>query len=168
MNSSADHYYVPHNGWYPIMIAVSAACMLCGLAFWLNAIKAGEEPSYAWFYGGFAVLLLVLYFWFAKVIEENSRGLNNATVKRSYVWGMAWFIFSEVMFFAAFFGALFYARVLAVAWLGGEGEKGLTGDYLWPEFTPEWPVVNNPDPETFTNPGQSMAAPPVSSRATAA
>ena len=47
---------------------------------------------------------------------------------------MGWFIFSEVMFFAAFFGALFYARVLAVAWLGGEGAKGLTGDYLWPDF----------------------------------
>ena len=36
--------------------------------------------------------------------------------------GMAWFIFSEVMFFAAFFGALFYVRTFSVPWLGGEGE----------------------------------------------
>jgi cytochrome c oxidase subunit 3 len=63
------------------------------------------------------------------------------------------------MFFAAFFGALFYARMLAVQWLGGEGEKGLTGDYLWPEFQPTWPVVINPDPNIFQNPGESMAAP---------
>ena len=70
-----------------------------------------------------------------------------------------WFIFSEVMFFAAFFGALFYARNFAVAWLGGEGDKALTGDYLWPDFSAEWPVVNNPDSSLFTNPHESMASP---------
>ena len=33
--------------------------------------------------------------------------------------GMIWFIMSEVMFFACFFGALLYARQLALPWLGG-------------------------------------------------
>ena len=84
-------------------------------------------------------------------------------LKRSYVWGMGWFIFSEVMFFAAFFGALFYARVIVVSWLGGEGAKGITGDYLWPEFEAVWPVVANPDPNLFPNPGESMAAPSLTS-----
>lgn len=72
---------------------------------------------------------------------------------------MGWFIFSEVMFFAAFFGALFYARSLATAWLGGEGAKGITGDYLWPEFSSEWPIINNPDPSLFPAPEASMAPP---------
>jgi cytochrome c oxidase subunit 3 len=125
----------------------------------LNDLKAGEDPGRVMFYVGSLVLAVVLFSWFAKVIDENHAGLNNAQLKRSYVWGMSWFIFSEVMFFAAFFGALFYARMLAVQWLGGEGEKGLTGDYLWPEFQPTWPVVINPDPNIFQNPGESMAAP---------
>ena len=110
-------------------------------------------------YIGFAGVAAVLYFWYAKVIVENQQGLANDALKRSYVWGMGWFIFSEVMFFAAFFGALFYARVLAVSWLGGDGAKGFTGDYLWPDFDPTWPVMNNPDPAAFPGPGQNMGAP---------
>ena len=105
---------------------------------------------------------VVLYFWFAKVIAENQQGLANEALKKSYVWGMGWFIFSEVMFFAAFFGALFYARVLAVAWIGGDGAKGFTGDYLWSDFAAAdqaWPIVDNPDPAAFPAPDQTMAAP---------
>ena len=73
---------------------------------------------------------------------------------------MGWFIFSEVMFFAAFFGALFYVRTFVVPWLGGEGDKGIT-NYLWPAFEATWPVVQNPDSALFENPGQSMEAPGV-------
>jgi len=165
MANSTDQsaYYVPHNGWYPIMIAVGAICMVAGLGVWLNDLKSGDEPTRVLFYIGIATLVVVLFFWFAKVIEENHAGLANAQLKRSYVWGMGWFIFSEVMFFAAFFGALFYARVLVLPWLGGEGAKGLTGDYLWPEFQPVWPVMTNPNPELFQGPQESMAAPGITS-----
>ena len=45
--------------------------------------------------------------------------------------GMMWFIFSEVMFFAAFFGALFYARMFALPWLSGDGDGALTNEFLW-------------------------------------
>ncbi len=152
-------YYVPHSSWYPIGVALGALLLVAGLGVWLNDLKSGDEPSRLMFYAGALILSAVLFAWFGRVIDENQKGLNNAQMKRSYVWGMSWFIFSEVMFFAAFFGALFYARVLAVAWLGGEGEKGLTGQYLWPDFEATWPVVNNPDPARFENPGQSMAAP---------
>ena len=165
MANSTDQsaYYVPHNGWYPILIAVGAICMVAGLGVWLNDLKSGDEPTRILFYIGIATLVVVLYFWFAKVIEENHAGLANAQLKRSYVWGMGWFIFSEVMFFAAFFGALFYARVLVLPWLGGEGAKGLTGEYLWPEFQPVWPVMTNPNPELFQGPQESMAAPGITS-----
>ncbi|MEM7003661.1 MAG: cytochrome c oxidase subunit 3 [Pseudomonadota bacterium] len=154
-------YYVPHNGWYPVVLAAGLMFMLTGLASYLNATSAGESGSLTQTMIGLVAVCVVLYFWFGKVVVENMQGLNNAAVKRSYVWGMGWFIFSEVMFFAAFFGALFYARVLSVAWLGGEGEKGFTGDYLWPEFVSTWPVINNPDPAAFPPPDQSMAAPNV-------
>ena len=50
--------------------------------------------------------------------------MNSSQLSNSYVLGMFWFIFSEVMFFAAFFGALLYVRWLAGPWLAGEGEAG--------------------------------------------
>jgi cytochrome c oxidase subunit 3 len=151
-------YYVPENGWYPVFVALGAVSMLAGIGHWLNMDKAGEAPSLALFYFGVAVLAVVLFAWFTKVIAENHAGLANAQLKRSYVWGMSWFIFSEVMFFFAFFGALFYARTFAVSWIGGEGAKGITGEYLWPDFKAEWPVMQNPDPKLFPNPGESMAS----------
>ncbi len=151
-------YYVPERGWYPVFVALGVAMLLVGLGNWLNDIKAGQDTTHVLSWLGFIVLSVVLFSWFNKVIQENHAGIPNAQVKRSFVWGMSWFIFSEVMFFAAFFGALFYARTLSVSWIGGEGDKGITGEYLWPDFKPEWPVVNNPDPTVFKNPGESMAS----------
>ncbi len=152
-------YYIPHSGWYPVWLAFAMFLMLAGLGAWLNSIKAGDDAQVAMFTGGLLLLLVVLFFWYLKVIRENLQGLAGPQLKRSYVWGMWWFIFSEVMFFFAFFGALFYARVLAVSWLGGEGAKGLTGEYLWPDFSPDWPVMNNPDEARFSGPHESMEAP---------
>ena len=54
--------------------------------------------------------------------------------------GMMWFIFSEVMFFAAFFGALLYARQFSVPWLGGEGVKIFTKFLLWHDYEAAWPT----------------------------
>lgn len=164
-NADTDNstYYIPHSGWYPVVLAAGIMLMLTGLATWLNETKAGEPGSWTQSIVGFGMVAVVLYFWFGKVIAENNQGLANGQLKRSYVWGMSWFIFSEVMFFAAFFGALFYVRSLAVPWLGGEGGKGITGDYLWPDFDATWPVINNPDTSIFPAPGQSMAAPAIGS-----
>ena len=152
-------YYIPHSGWYPVWLAASVCMTVVGLGSYLNATSSGEDGSLLFFYLGFAGLAFVLFQWFAKVVNENTQGLVSGQLKRSYVWGMGWFIFSEVMFFAAFFGALFYARTLAVAWLGGDGAKGITGDYLWPEFSSEWPVMSNPDNALFNPPEESMAPP---------
>jgi cytochrome c oxidase subunit 3 len=87
---------------------------------------------------GFTMLALLFIFWFHTVIGENQQGLYNLAVDRSFRMGMMWFIFSEVMFFAAFFGALFYARNLAVPWLAGEGVK-IFDKILWPNFDGVWP-----------------------------
>ncbi|MCP5180000.1 MAG: cytochrome c oxidase subunit 3 [Pseudomonadales bacterium] len=162
-NAKADPsiYYVPHNGWYPVMVALGSGLMLSGFGHYLNTVKATGDGSFVQFYMGLAILAVVLFFWFSKVIQENFEGLANAQLKKSYVWGMGWFIFSEVMFFAAFFGALFYVRAFVVPWLGGEGDKAVS-HLLWPEFSPEWPVMQNPDNQLFQGPAESMAAPSLS------
>ena len=83
---------------------------------------------------GFALLVVLFFGWFGTVIGENQRGIYNLQVDRSFRMGMMWFIFSEVMFFAAFFGALFYARQLSVPWLGGEGVKIFNKLLLWQDY----------------------------------
>jgi cytochrome c oxidase subunit 3 len=55
------------------------------------------------------------------------------------------------MFFVAFFGALFYIRVVSAPGLAGEGSKGLS-EMLWPNFEYVWPLLNNPDPKLFPPP----------------
>ena len=161
-----SHYFVPEQGWYPVFVALGAATMVVGLGRWLNAMSNGEDPSQIMFLTGFMILAVTLFFWFAKVVEENMAGLYNSSVNRSFVWGMGWFIFSEVMFFFAFFLALGYIRFFVTDWLGGEGSKGLTGEYLWPEHAAsyqaaedQWPVLHRPDGEAFASPHESMAPP---------
>ena len=96
--------------------------------------------------------MVTMFFWFRTVVTEHLAGLDSAQLKKSYVFGMAWFIFSEVMFFGAFFGALFYVRMFAVPWLAGEGEKGAPiafvqemGVDFWTGFQSTWPVMSTPD-----------------------
>jgi len=112
---------------------------------------------------GLVLLAVVLFCWFSTVIQENMKGLPSAQLKRSYVIGMGWFIFSEVMFFAAFFGALFYVRMLAVPWLGGEGDKAMTNQLLWQGFEAQWPVMETPSQAIgsgkFVGPHENMGFP---------
>jgi len=89
---------------------------------------------------GFVMLALLFIFWFHTVIVENQKGMYNLAVDRSFRMGMMWFIFSEVMFFAAFFGALFYARNMSVPWLSGEGVKVFTRLLLWNNYDGSWPT----------------------------
>jgi cytochrome c oxidase subunit 3 len=91
-------------------------------------------------YIGLAAVAYMFFGWFGTVIDESERGLYNSGVDRSFRMGMSWFIFSEVMFFAAFFGALYYARQLSVPWLGGEGSRFTTNVFLWPGFESSWPT----------------------------
>ena len=70
---------MPHNGWYPVVLAAGVMLMLIGLGTWLNATKAGEPGSWTQSIIGVAMVSVVLYFWFAKVIGENQQGLANET-----------------------------------------------------------------------------------------
>jgi len=156
--SSQSAYYVPEQSKYPIFASIGLALTVFGLGNVLNDIAAGSSVTLSTWMSiiGFGILATVLFNWFATVIRENHAGMNSDQLKRSYVWGMMWFIFSEVMFFAAFFGALFYVRQLSVPWIGGEGAKGITGEVLWPEFQAAWPLLVNPDSSVFVNPEDGL------------
>jgi cytochrome c oxidase subunit 3 len=132
-----DHYYVPHSTHWPIIGSLGMIIMLASAAFWVN--DYGVAP---WtFLVGTLIMVYMLFGWFGEVIRESEAGLYNAQVDTSFRMGMMWFIFSEVMFFAAFFGALFYARVFAVAWLGGEGSGAFTNEILWQGYDAVWPTA---------------------------
>ncbi|MBX2809110.1 MAG: cytochrome c oxidase subunit 3 [Cellvibrionaceae bacterium] len=137
--SSESNYYVPEQSRLPIFASLGMFFMAVGLASWLN----GNTASL--FMLGSVVMACVLWCWFSIVIAENIAGKNSAQLKRSYVWGMGWFIFSEVMFFAAFFGALLYIRQIALPELGGDNT---TNQLLWSGFKEAWPLMVTPDMAT--------------------
>ena len=160
MASTVSHetYYVPEQSKLPIFATIGLFLTVFGLGNVLNDIQASESTTTSTFMAliGFTLLSFILFQWFSTVIRENHAGMNSDQLKRSYVWGMGWFIFSEVMFFAAFFGALYYVRTLSVPWIGGLGDKAATGEFLWPEFEAAWPLINNPDSQIFTNPNEAL------------
>ena len=131
----ADIYYVPHGSRWPVFASVALFVTMIGFASWLNDTGWGRMV----FFAGVASLALILFFWFRDVVRESLAGNYNRQVDISFRMGMLWFIFSEVMFFAAFFGALFYARQYALPWLGGAGDGMATNAILWPEYTAAWP-----------------------------
>jgi cytochrome c oxidase subunit 3 len=134
-HAPSSYYYVPHGTRWPIFGSIGLFAMMLGAALWLNAVAAGPWLLAA----GFAVLLFMLFGWFGTVIGESEGGLYNLRVDASFRWAMSWFIFSEVMFFGVFFGTLFYARILVVPWLAGEGDNFFTNFLLWPGFENTWP-----------------------------
>ena len=134
--SQSQAYYVPHGSNWPILGAVGLFLLMLGVSTSLNG--AGVGPVLAW--TGAAVVIVMIVGWFGAVIHESEGGVYNKQVDRSFRMGMTWFIISEVMFFAAFFGALFYARQWAVPWLGGEGNNFFTNLLLYPGYENTWPT----------------------------
>ena len=127
----APYYYVPDSSPHPARASVSLLVTMLGAASWVNGIELGKWAVLV----GILSLITVLYFWFGDAISEEEAGLNSKRVDVSYRWSMSWFIFSEVMFFAAFFGALWYVRTVTTPWLGDLDHRLL----LWPNFVPTWP-----------------------------
>ncbi|ATG72575.1 cytochrome c oxidase subunit 3 [Zobellella denitrificans] len=142
MAVKTQSYYVPAQSPWPIVGAVGLFLLASGAGMWAAGIAGIWGPVV--FGAGTLVMTFMLFGWFGNVIDEAHSGLYSEQMDRSFRQGMSWFIFSEVMFFGAFFGALFYARVLAVPWLGGAGNNAMTHEVLWPEFNPVWPLVLTP------------------------
>lgn len=141
MSQGTGHYYVPAPSKWPIVGSSALFFLGFGAAFTMNKMPMGY-----WMLAiGFAILIYMLFGWFGEVARESEGGKYGKQEDKAFRWGMSWFIFSEVMFFAAFFGALFYMRVLSVPWLA-DAEHSL----LWPDFTGGWPTAGPGITEQFT------------------
>ncbi|CAG0878777.1 unnamed protein product [Cyprideis torosa] len=135
--STATEYYVPHAAKWPIVGSIGLATFFYGFANMLNGYSIGKP----FFIAGIVIMVIMMIGWFGDVIRESESGMYSGQVDTSFRMGMMWFIFSEVMFFAAFFGALFYARTFAGPWLAGDGGGGapMTNVILWDGFGYSWP-----------------------------
>lgn len=135
MSQESGHYYVPAPSIWPIVGSTALFFMGFGAALTMNKMELG----YGMLGIGFAILIYMMFGWFGTVAKESEEGKYNGQVDTSFRWGMGWFILTEVMFFCAFFGALFYMRVFSLPWLA-DAEH----DLLWPAFTAatsEWPTA---------------------------
>ena len=141
MMSQSARYFVPDPSRYPIFGSFALLGMASGAALWMNGAPWGKFVLIA----GVCILFYMMFGWFGTVAHESEGGKYNRQVDTAFRWGMSWFIFSEVMFFAAFFGALFYMRVLSVPWLGDLEHK-----LIWPDFTAQWPTAGPGLAEKFT------------------
>jgi cytochrome c oxidase subunit 3 len=138
MSSQAhsDDYYIPDPSPWPLVGMASLLITLFGAALTMNGVGIGKYVVVA----GLLMFFYLLYGWFRDVITENLNGRYNKQVDRSFRMGMLWFIASEVFFFMSFFGALFYIRMIALPWLGGEGYLGASDEFLYGgTFDATWP-----------------------------
>ena len=149
-----ESYYVPAQSHWPIVGAVALFLIAVGAGQYVSTLASEQSSWGGWvLLAGIALIIYMVFGWFGNVINESMAGKYSAQMDGSFKQGMSWFIFSEVMFFAAFFGALFYARVFSVPWLDGAGNNAMTGAVLWPEFTATWPLIKTPDGTETTGMG---------------
>jgi cytochrome c oxidase subunit 3 len=150
-NKAYESYYVPSQSHWPIVGAIALFMIAFGAATYVTDL-ANEQSGYGGYLllAGIALVIYMLVGWFSDVINESLTGKYSHQMDNSFRQGMSWFIFSEVMFFVAFFGALLYLRVFSVPWLAGAGNNIETGAVLWPDFVAQWPLLKTPDGTTTT------------------
>lgn len=128
---ASSHYYVPGPSSWPMVGMISMVLTTFGASMVVNRYS----PGWILLLAGLAILFFMMRGWFGAVVSESENGRYGARVDISFRWGMSWFIFSEVMFFAAFFFSLFYARAISLPTLGDFDHK-----LLWPDFSVAWPT----------------------------
>ena len=150
MSSSTPYYFVPGPSRHPAMAALGLFFVILGAGQWVNGAEWGK---YSLIFG-LVWWLTVLYQWFSDAIAESVSGQYSRRIDISFRWSMSWFIFSEVMFFGAFFTALWWARGHSVPSLGS-----LDNSLLWPGFKALWPSVAagaTASPAGITEPFRTM------------
>lgn len=153
MGTHHSTYYIPKPSHWPLVGSIGLTTLLVGAASWLHTDWYGPYV----FALGFSILVFMMFGWFGQVIYENQKGVYDLQVDRSFRWAMSWFIFSEVCFFGAFFGALFFTRFWSVPLLGGEIHP-ITHYTIWPNFQATWPLLVNPNNATFVGATEAMGA----------
>jgi cytochrome c oxidase subunit III len=114
------------------MTALGLFFVILGAGQWVNGHGWG---AYSLMFG-LALWAFTMQQWFRKAISESEGGLYSDRIDVSFRWSMSWFIFSEVMFFGAFFSALYWTRLHSVPNLAS-----LENALLWPDFKAIWPSV---------------------------
>ena len=150
--NEAPRYYVPHSSPWPIIGSIALFVTAYGAVTFIHqstdTVAAEGSFGQPIFFTGLALIAFMMFGWFGIVIRESLDGMTSGLLDRSYRMSMAWFILSEVMFFGAFFGALFYARIISVPWLAGAGNNLETHILLWPDFADTWPLFMTPGGNT--------------------
>jgi cytochrome c oxidase subunit 3 len=142
--SNAPYYFIPGPSRWPVLAGASLLLTMIGASAWVNNFSWGPYANIL----GILCLIVVLYKWFGDAIAESEGGKYSTRIDTSYRWSMSWFIFSEVMFFAGFFGALFYARSVSIPDLSEIDAK-----ILWPDFSGQWGNTPAGTIEPFTKMG---------------
>ncbi len=132
IHGATPYYFVPGPSRHPVMAAIGLFFVILGASQWINGVPWGVWA----FSAGMLIWLGTLFQWFRESIAESEGGMYGHKVDLSFRWSMSWFIFSEVMFFGAFFTALWWARVHSVPSLGS-----LDNALLWPDFKAVWPSL---------------------------
>jgi cytochrome c oxidase subunit 3 len=130
--STNTAYYIPHKATWPVIGTAGLMTMLAGFANYLNGSSIGPTMMVI----GLLIFIVMLVGWFTLQAKESESGMYNHGVGISYRMGMMWFIFSEIIFFAVFFGTLWYTRNLSVPWLG----EGATKEILHSAYQSTWPT----------------------------
>ena len=128
----APHYFIPNPSRHPVLAALGLFFVILGAGQWVNGADWGKYSLLA----GMVIWLTVLFQWFSEAVSESEGGQYGRKIDLSFRWSMSWFIFSEVMFFGAFFTALWWARAHSVPELGS-----LDQQLLWPDFKAVWPSL---------------------------
>jgi cytochrome c oxidase subunit 3 len=131
-HGTTPYYYVPEPSPFPALASLGLFFVILGATFWVNDITWGKYSLIL----GMVIWLVILFKWFSAAVSESESGLYGRKIDLSFRWSMSWFIFSEVMFFGAFFSALWWARAHSVPMLGS-----LDNALLWPDFKAVWPSV---------------------------
>ena len=154
-HGQAPYYFVPAPSRHPVLAATGLLFVIFGAAEWINGHGWGMYSLIA----GFVLWGFTLQQWFRQAISESEGGLYGDRIDLSFRWSMSWFIFSEVMFFGAFFGALYWTRAHALPSLGS-----LENAVLWPDFRAIWPssgVGVTGSPANIVDPFQTMSPWPI-------
>jgi len=144
-------YYLPEPSHLPALGSLSIFILTLGIVFWVNGLGSIVMGA------GLLLILFLFYSWFSKVVSESESGCYNDRVDVTFRQSMAWFIGSEVFFFAGFFGSLFYLRTISIPWLSGEGQLAAS-HLLWEDFIAAWPLINLPDGTNYTEAKEAMGA----------
>ena len=160
MSAAAPHgqtpyYFVPAPSRFPVQASFGLLLVIFGAGQWIN----GHGWAAYVLLAGFALWAFVLQQWFRTAIGESESGLYSDRIDVSFRWSMSWFIFSEVMFFGAFFGALYWTRLHALPNLGS-----LENAVLWPDFRAVWPssgAGNTGSPANIVDPFTTMGPWPI-------